>query len=327
MLLTSFQKIINSMPEPLPRHLPSMTALRCFEASARLLSVTRAAAELCLTQSAVSRQIRALEASLGVSLFIRQRQRLQLTPQGARYLQRLTPLLNGLELACRELQHSSRSRLHIGAEPSFTSGWLIPRLPRFRQRYPGIEVELSTDLHALYAHPEQFDLAILYGDGQWDGMTAQLLCDETLIAVRHPQLAVLPEPLLVKGDRPRMGSVPFYDDLRQLLHYPLLHHASLHSSTAHWLQQAGLSSAQIEALPCQRFEHLQQLREAALAGLGASVLPDYLAAPALARGELVQIGSARLLSPHRYYLVHASAASLPPALAAFSHWLLQLAAD
>lgn len=307
-----------------------MTALRCFEASARLMSVTRAAAELCLTQSAVSRQIRALEANLGVSLFTRQRQRLQLTPQGARYLQRLTPLLDGLEQAARELQHSSRSRLHIGAEPSFTSGWLIPRLPGFRQRYPGIEVELSTDLHALYAHPEQFDLAILYGDGDWEGLSAQLLCDETLIAVRHPQLALLPEPLVVKGDRPHTGhtgSVPFYDDLRQLLQYPLLHHASLHSATAHWLQQAGLSTAQIDALPCQRFEHLQQLREASLAGLGASVLPDYLAAAALARGELVQIGDARLLSPHCYYLVHANASSLPPALAAFSHWLLQLAAD
>lgn len=170
------------------RRLPSIISLNCFEVAARTESFTKAAEELCLTQSAVSRQIKNLEEFVGCLLFERVKQRLYLTDIGKKYEQEVKVILQQLEVATSDLSKNISGRLVIGIEDSLTITWLIPKLSDFKNKFPGIEVETMTELHQLYVKREGFDVGIIYGDGNWPECNAEYLMDEHLVAVCSPEL-------------------------------------------------------------------------------------------------------------------------------------------
>jgi len=158
------------------RHLPSLAALRVFEAAGRHLSFTNAAVELCVTTSAVSRQIRALEQEIGRSLFARQPRGLALTKAGATYLTRVADALRRLDDASAALRGTGRRRqLRLSVLASFAGNWLVPRLPEFERRHPGIDVALeATTRYADFAR-DPVDLAIRFGTGPWEGLASEPL--------------------------------------------------------------------------------------------------------------------------------------------------------
>lgn len=292
------------------RHLPSLIALQCFEASARHLSFTRAGEELCLTQSAVSRQIKNLEAFLGCALFERIKQRLQLTDVGRSYAEDIRQVLDRAEQATRQVMRGQTGPLQLATEPAIASRWLIPRLADFRRHYPGVDIQLSTDMDRTYGEARDYDLAILFGPGQWQGLEARQLMTETLLAVCSPELM--------------MPGMPFksFGEITQL---PLLHQSRKLSASEQWFSRAGLSRAQIRQLPGQRFEYFQLLLDAALQGLGVAILPTYFAQTELDSGRLVKACNRGMVSEQAYYVAVPQEKADQPAIGELVEWLISQA--
>lgn len=295
------------------RQLPSMIALCCFAAFARHMSVTRAADELHLTQSAVSRQIKKLEEFLGCELVERVRQRLLLTDYGREYAQEVSLLLDQLNAATLRVRNSHTGHLRVGVEPSFTTRWLLPKLKDYQQRYPQVELEIMNDLQRLYMRHDSYDIGILFGDGQWPDLDACFLLHGEMIAVCTPEL------------RERYGPI---EEWKDLLRYPILHHIAhtptMMSSTELWLGKAGLSAKEVEALPGQRLEHFQFVLDAALHGLGVTVLPRFIVEKELKAGNLV-VAAERPLVSGGYYIVIPRQHRRDPRVELFKDWLLQWA--
>jgi len=287
-------------------HLPSLRALRCFEAVARLQSMTRAAAELNMTQGAVSRQIANLEEVLGCGLFQRERQRVHLNREGMRYLPTVRECLLQLERGTRELRGDYSARLRIGIEPSLASRWLIPRLPEFARDNPGLDIQLVTDMDLLYGEPRGFDIGILFGDGHWPGFDAAYLMPDTLIAVCSENLLQ------------RFGSLQAPADA---LRFPLLHHTATPSSTAAWLAAAGLAENDIDELPGARLPNFSLVVEFALQEMGLAIVPEYLVAKELREGALRQASDFALELEDAYYLVIPHRGRAVAGVMPFARWL------
>ena len=173
-------------------NLPSLAALRVFEAAGRHLSFTHAAAELCVTTSAVSRQIRALEDELGRPLFERQSRGLVLTKEGAAYLAEVGDALRRLDRASGALRgDGSRRTLRMSVLASFAGNWLVPRLPVFERTHPGIDVAMeATTRYADFAR-DPVDLAIRFGTGPWAGLHSEPLFPLEFYVVCRPDLVGL----------------------------------------------------------------------------------------------------------------------------------------
>lgn len=290
--------------------LPSTGSLQCFATAVETGNVTKAAERLCLTQSAVSRQIKQLEEQLGQALFERVRQRMQLTAAGQRYYQQVAPVLQLLAQATEEIrQYRPGHHIVLGIEPALASHWLLPALAGFTDAYPDTSIHLMTDIHKLYQRQVACDLTILFGAGHWPGMQADFLMGDELVAVATPALVA------------KHGPIASPADLRR---YPLLHHTSPESSTGYWWRAAGLASTAVSALAGQRLETFPLLLQAALQGLGATVLPWYFVADRLALNELVQLGE-RLPCEGGYFLVADVDVSDVGPVAEFRQWLLALA--
>ena len=180
-----FLMIIQAMP----RRLPPLNALKAFEAAARNESFTRAADELCVTQGAVSQQVKALEVSLGVTLFDRERQRLVITPAGREYLAVVRDALDRIAMGTeRLLQNRGSGVLTVSTSPDFAAKWLVHRLGRFVESHPEIDLRVSATMHHVDFVREDVDVAIRHGDGKWPGLDAVRLCSEQLFPVCSPKL-------------------------------------------------------------------------------------------------------------------------------------------
>jgi LysR family glycine cleavage system transcriptional activator len=286
--------------------LPSTRALACFHAVASSGNVTRASEQLNMTQGAVSRQLASLEDQLGVRLFLRQRQRLQLTEAGRQYAERVGDILGRLQRATEELHSVGKHSLRVGVEPALASSWLIPHLEEFYRAQPLVDLQLITDLDKLHPLSSHCDLALLYGDGQWRGASARRLMGETLVAVCSRALLQ------------RHGILEDYGDA---LRYPLVHHSGPWSSSATWLHRAGCDQQQIARLPGPRLETFGLVLQCAIQGLGLAFLPTYFVLEALARGSLVEASELRLPCEQHYYLVVPRDSAGAPAVTAFSAWV------
>jgi LysR family transcriptional regulator, glycine cleavage system transcriptional activator len=175
--------------------LPSLNGLRAFEAAARHLSFTRAAAELNVTQTAISHQIRRLEEQLGLRLFMRQQRTLLLTEDAQQYLPAVRAACADLRLATdRLLRADGKSVLAVSCLPSLAAKWLVPRLAVFQRDDPDIEVRIATATRLVDFRREEVDLAIRYGNGRWPGLRADWLMSENVFPVCSPAL--------LAGDRP-----------------------------------------------------------------------------------------------------------------------------
>ena len=223
------------------RRLPQLNALKAFEAAARHESFTRAAEELCVTQGAVSHQVKALEVELGVKLFNRERQRLVITEAGREYLIVLRDALDRIAVGTeRLLQRQSSGVLTVSTSPDFAAKWLVNRLGRFAEEHPGIDLRVSATLHHVDFAREDVDLAVRHGDGNWPGMDVARLSAEHLFPVCSPKLLAGRNRLTKPAD---------------VLKFPLIH-VDDRKDWARWLEAVGVDGAELSHGPVlNRVEH------------------------------------------------------------------------
>lgn len=251
------------------RKIPSNTSLMAFEAAARHGSFARAANELSLTEGAISRQIGRLEALLGVMLFERVGNRVRLLPNGERYAGQVREMLDRLERDSQYLmgQPSDGASLDIAAIPTFALRWLIPRLPRFRQKHPNITVHLAERMEPFVLAESGFAAAIHFEHPAWTGMRTYPLLNEVLVPVCHPDL--------IRGG----------EGIKRLDTLPRLHRRQNPEAWQRYAQETGISLTN-PAIGA-RYDLHAMLIEAALAGLGVALVPRLYVETELAQGRLV----------------------------------------
>ncbi|WBG61906.1 LysR substrate-binding domain-containing protein [Pseudomonas citronellolis] len=284
---------------------PSMSSLLAFEASARNRSFTRSAKELCLSQSAVSRQIQVLEESLGVTLFERTGRHILLTEAGKRYAEDVAAALAAIRQATERVIRLGRhaATLNLAVLPAFGSKWLLPRLPRFYSANPGIQVHIHSRVGPVDFDGE-LDAAIVVGEGRWQGLAAYPLFEEELVPVVSGR-ARLPEPLRQPAD---------------LAALQLLRVVARPDLWRDWFRAQGLGGEALRLGP--QFELTAHLLQAVCAGLGAGLVPRFLVEDELASGALrIPLDSARLRGTG-YYLIAPGHRVHDEAFLAFRDWLL-----
>jgi DNA-binding transcriptional LysR family regulator len=291
------------------RTIPNTSALIAFDAAARHCSFTEAASELALTQSAVCRQIGALESFLDTKLFRRTRRGVLLTDAGAAYHRQIGRRLDEVERDTLDLMagRASSGSLEIAVVPTFGTRWLLPRLPDFSRRHPDITVSLSSRTRPFLFADSQADAAIYAGDGNWPGATTTYLMPETLVPVCSPALIA-----------PRKRLSP--QDLAKL---PLLQQGTRPHVWREWFESTGHLPGNELAGP--RYELFSMSLQAAVAGLGVALVPDYAPGDDVAAGRLIVPVKHTGPSTRAYYLVHPEEGADAPALSAFRAWLIEQA--
>ena len=285
------------------RFLPPLPWLAAFEAVARLGSVTAAAAELDLTQGAVSRQIQKLESRVGQNLFHRDHKRMALTPPGRAYASDIRQAVSLIANATVSLQSNPQGGLlNLAILPAFGTAWLAPRLPDFMATHPGVTVNLTTRTAPFDMIREGIHAAIHFGHRDWPGAGFLKLMREESIAVIAPTL--------LAG---HMAETP--QDIAAL---PRLQLASRKGAWRRWFMSFG------HEVPDQvmvQFDQFATMIEAARQGLGAALVPRFLIGEDLASGRLVALPGN---GPHvfgAYYLVWPETQADYPPLAALRSWL------
>lgn len=289
-----------------PRKLtPSMSLLLAFDASARHLSFTRAAQDLYLTQSAVSRQVQALETLLGVPLFVREQRKIALTGAGAAYHREVAVALQRIRSGSLQAiaSRSGSGSLHLAALPTFASKWLLPRLNDFYRRHPGILVHVHSRIGQFDLDQAGMDAAIGVGDGSWPGLVSHRLMDEVLLPVISPALR-------------REHALQSPADLAAHL---LLVVATRSSAWYRWFEQQGLPTHQLHMGP--QFELTSHLIQAVASGMGVGLLPHFLVQDELDNGTLEVAFDVPLASGYTYYLFVRPEQLMLPSVATFSDWL------
>jgi LysR family glycine cleavage system transcriptional activator len=293
----------------MPRRLPPLNALKAFEAAARSESFTRAAEELCVTQGAVSHQVKALEETLGLKLFNRERQRLVITEAGREYLAVVRDALDRIALGTERLvQRQSSGVLTVSTSPDFAAKWLVHRLGRFAEAHPEIDLRVSAAMHHVDFAREEVDLAVRHGDGDWAWLDVVRLCSEQLFPVCSPKL--------VSG-RNRIRKAA------DLLKFPLLHLDDQKTWTR-WFDAAGVADPVIRGPVLNR---ASMLIDAAVDGQGIALARTALAASDLINGRLIRPIDVSLRMQKMYWIVCPKATAALPKITIFRDWLLAQAAD
>ena len=294
----------------MPRRLPPLNALKTFEAAARHASFSRAAEELCVTQGAVSHQVKALEAELGLKLFNREHQRLVITEAGRTYLEVVRDALDRIAAGTeRLLQRQSAGVLTVSTSPNFASKWLVHRLARFAAAHPGIDLRISASLHHVDFAREDVDLAIRHGDGQANGLHVTRLATEELVIVCSPKLLSGKNALRKPGE---------------LTRHTLLH-TNDRKDWMRWLDGAGVKN--VDTMRGPIFNQASMAIDAAIDGQGVALARSALAAWDLIAGRLVRPFDLALPVPYAYWIVCPKATSNLPKIVTFRDWLLAEAAE
>jgi LysR family glycine cleavage system transcriptional activator len=292
------------------RRLPPLNSLRAFEAAARHLSFTRAAEELHVTPAAISHQIKALEAHLGVKLFRRLNRTVLLTDAGQACVSGLSEAFDRMAAALERLRaQDCGGPLTVSTSPAFAAKWLVPRLERFQERCPEIDVRVSAAMRLVDFAREDVDVAIRYGPGRYPGLLSELLLTNEVVPVCAPALLGGPRPLRVPQD---------------LRHHTLLHDDTPTSDGAYpnwamWLGAAGVEGVDPSRGP--RFDYAGLVVEAAAVGRGVALALSTIAAGDLAAGRLVRPFAVAVPTPFAYYVVCPEATAARPKVEAFRCWL------
>lgn len=290
--------------------LPPLDLLRTFEAVARHRSFTLAADELCLTQSAVSRQIKALEDALALRLFRRLHRAIEATPEGQRLFESVTRGLDDFSACLAALGAATKEpQITVSASVAFAWFWLMPRLERFGALQPDVDLRvLATDQPALPGTGE-VDVAVLFGTGQWEGLDARLLFGERVYPVCSPAylqdhpLLHRPEDLLdqtllhLEYGKPSFGGVDWRN----------------------WLLRQGVNGQPIGR--GLRFNSYPMVLQAAEAGHGIALGWSYVTDPLVAAGRLVCPVDRTLVTRDGYYLCTSNALVQSKGLSAFMNWI------
>jgi LysR family glycine cleavage system transcriptional activator len=263
--------------------MPSLNGLRAFEAAARHASFTKAAAELNVTQAAISHQVKALEERLGAPLFRRNNRVLELTEPGRALLPDVTAAFDLLA--------------------AFAAKWMLPRLRNLRDLHPDLDVKLDTTDETLDFALDEVDVAIRYGQGGWPNLAYEHLMDEEVFPVCAPELMTKPAPLTHPND---------------LKHHILLHDR-MPETWEMWLKAAGARGVNPDRGPA--FTHSAMVLAAAIDGLGVALARSPLVADDLAAGRLARPFAATLIARGSYYFVCRPSNVDDPRVVALRQWM------
>lgn len=292
------------------RRLPPLSALKAFEAAARHGSFKRAADELAVSPTAISHQIRALEAYMGVSLFGRQVRQVKLTDAGAQLFPVLQDGFDGFERVIEQLRHTSRrSRVTLTATSAFTAKWLMPRVAAFHVLHPDIDLHLHASDEAVDMTDRTFDIALRYGQGPYPGLITEAMFTDTFAPVMNPRLGI--------ASIDALGATP-------LIHFEWKRPSPLNPTWQHWFAQAGMPWN--PALGHVRYSDEAHAIQAAVAGQGVALLSLDLVAEELAAGHLVQ-PFGPMMTGHTYHLATRADAAPSSAVKAVIDWLRGAAQD
>lgn len=284
---------------------PPLAFLQAFEKAAGTLSFKEAADALLLSPSALTRRIQALEEHLGTPLFRRLNPGLELTPEGARYLDGVRRVLVELRRAQRSVTPATSAPLRVSALQSFTESWLVPHLPEFEAAHPGIVLEVTATLAYADFDRDPVDVAIRFGTGPWEGLHGEPLLDLTFFPVCSP--------VLLHGDH----ALKSPQDLAR--------HTRIHVSQLPWAWDAWLEAAGVGALEPARsvtYDHLSIVLSAAESGQGVALAAPFLCETRLAAGKLVVPFDLPLESAATYHLVCRPEGLGDPRIVALRDWLV-----
>ncbi|KKX28028.1 LysR family transcriptional regulator [Rhizobium sp. LC145] len=285
-------------------HLP-LNALRAFEAAARHLSFTRAAIELCVTQAAVSHQVKLLEERIGVTLFRRLPRGLMITEEGQALLPTLQESFDRMaEMLERFEGGHMREVLTLGAVGTFAVGWLLPRLADFTERYPFIDLRLSTNNNRVDIAAEGLDYTIRFGNGAWHDIEAEALFEAPLSALCIPSIA---------------RQVKHPEDLAR---QPLLRSYRADEWPS-WFETARVTPPPIHGMV---FDSSVLMIEAAIQGTGVALAPPLMFSRHLAAGTIEQPFPI-YISKGSYWITRLKSRAVTPAMEAFRHWIAAKAAE
>jgi LysR family glycine cleavage system transcriptional activator len=296
------------------RRLPPLNALRAFEAAARHQSFRDAAAELHVTPAAISHQIKGLEEHLGVDLFRRLNREVRLTDAGRDCLPALRDAFDRIGAAMdrvRRADSGASGMLTVSAAPSIAGKWLLPRLDRFRDAHPDIDIRLDATMTVTDFTRDDVHVALRYGRGHYPGLYSELLLRNEVFPVCAPGLTRGPRALKQPAD---------------LKHHVLLHEESAsidpsHPDWAVWLRAAGV--ANVDATRGPRFTHSPMLIDAAVAGRGVALGRSVIVADDLAAGRLVRPFGENVKVDFAFYFVCPPAALEVPKIKAFRRWIFE----
>jgi LysR family glycine cleavage system transcriptional activator len=288
------------------RSLPSLDALRVFEVAARHGSFSRAADELHVTHGAVSHRIKSLEDHLRVPLFERRGNSMALTREGSQLLVSVNVAIDEITRGIERLRGGDAIDLTVSLLPVMAARWLIPRLSRFHDRCPDIDINIRTSLALANFGSDGVDLAIRYGAGPWPGLKAVKLADEELFPVCSPHF--------------NGGNLP--TDPSQLLKLPLLRDLNL--PWARWFKLAGIGLR--EDVRGTSFVDANLLLQAAIAGQGIALARRSIVAEEIASGSLVKLFDYSLRTEYSHFIVYPEKSEKIGKIVVFRDWLLEEAA-
>ena len=291
----------------LRRLAPPLHLLRSFSTVVRFGGVSRAAEALHLTQGAVSKQVKELEAWVGVPLFSRNRKRLALTPAGEQYEKAVRALLAQLEAATLELITSDDGAgvLHLSSLPTFGAKWLIPRLPAFQHLHPQITLQFVPYVDSYDFHRPELDCSILFGDGHWPGAHAHYLTGND-VALIAPRSSVADWRI---------------ESPRDVAGYALLRHLTVPEAWLRWSETHDVPG--IDPLAGPPFDQFQTMIRAVMAGMGLALVPRCLVQDEISAGlvrEPLAAGGYR--SELGYWFCYPERRNQLHALDCFRRWLL-----
>src|SRR6266550_1015456 len=291
------------------RRLPPLNGLKAFEAAARSESFTRAAEELNVTQGAVSHQVKALEDTLELKLFRRERQRLILTEAGRDYLTVIRLALDQIAVGTeRLLQRQESGALTVSTSPDFAAKWLVNRLSRFAEKCPDVDLRVSATTHYVDFARDDVDVAIRHSDGNWPGLDVQRLYSERLFPVCSPKLVAGRNRITKAAD---------------LLKFPLLRL----EDAKNWTRLFEAAGVKATVGPGPVLNGASMLIDAAIDGQGIALARTALAAWDLINGRLVRPVDVSLRMANTYWIVCPKSVSSVPKIATFRNWTLAEAAE
>ena len=293
--------------------LPPLKSVHYFEAAARLQSFTKAAAELNVTHSAISHQIKALEEWLGQPLFERKTRQVRLTEAGKRFVGPVKSAFEQISGGAAEIATYGKDRpLTVTALPSLSAKWLVPRLSDFQRKHPDVQVRLSATSTVEAIGARDIDIGIRFGRGDWDGVETELLAANVVFPVCSPNLLMPDKPI---------------KEPRDLLKYPLLTDIdwmrSGYDEWADWLRAAGVGDQKIQSNLSLNYSNL--LVQAAIDGLGIAMGNVITAGDDLKHGRLIKPLDFSVDLDTGYWVVYGKGALRQPKVKAFRDWVMEQA--
>lgn len=292
---------------PMARRLPPLNAMRAFEAASRNASFTQAAAELCITQGAVSRHISALEAWLGVKLFVRDRRGIGLTPNGMAYARTVRESLDQLEHATRQLQQQSDEKtLRLKVPPTFAIRWLVPRLAEFHALNRNLDVQITTSHQPADFSREDVDACIHSDTQPPTGARWRCLFHERIQPVCSPRLLAREPGLATPAD---------------LAHHVLVSSLRRPHDWPSWLAAAGAGN--VDGNNGIRLENSALAYQAAIDGVGVVIAQHVFVDDEFRSGRLVAPFALQVPTEGAYYFGHPADRPKPERVAAFEAWIVR----